>query len=301
MKTIRHLIICALAAIMFVSCNSSEEKYSNRNAVWLWGTHMKEAPVAQWAEKGIGHILLNEAAFNRWGEDTVYAFIADCEKMGMTVHVWFQCFYENGKWVSPIDDEKRAIKQDFYDKVIGRALDYVKKGIKGIHLDYIRYGGTASKHDYPECGATYSITEFCRQLNESVKAENPNVILSAALMPEINSEHYYGQNPAEMGKYIDILMPMVYRYGYAGEDKSLEWVTEACNWFAENSGGAEVWAGIQTYTLDLEQPGEAPIPMDAEHILSDCKDIVNTNAKGIVLFRHGLGEFPDMNNLWNNK
>ncbi len=300
MKSLKSLLVCTLALIMLISCNANNEKYSNRNAVWLWGTHMKEAPVAEWAQKGIGHILLNEAAFTRWGEEDVYSFIAGCEELGMTVHIWFQCFYENGKWVSPIDDEKKAIKQDFYDKVTNRALDYVRNGIDGIHLDYIRYGGTASKHDYPECRATYSITEFCRQLNEKVKAENPNVILSAALMPEINSEHYYGQNPAEMGKYIDILMPMVYRYGYAGEDKPLEWVTEACNWFAANSGGAEVWAGIQTYTLDLEQPGEAPIPLNAERILEDCMDIVNTDAKGIVLFRHGLGEFPDMNNLWKN-
>ncbi len=304
MKTMRTFAALLLVALLFVSCKTEEvavEKFSNRNGVWLWGTHMKEAPVAEWKEKGIGHILLNEAAFDRWGDEEVYTFIADCEKLGLTVHIWFQCFYDNGKWVSPIDDEKKAIKQDFYDKVIARALGYVKKGIKGIHLDYIRYGGTASKHDYPECGATYSITEFCRQLNVAVKAENKDVILSAALMPEINSEHYYGQNPAQMGQWLDILMPMVYRYGYAGEDKPLEWVNEACNWFAANSSGAEVWAGIQTYTLDLEQKEEAPIPLDAAGILKDCKDIVNTDACGIVLFRHGLGEFPDMNGLWESK
>lgn len=304
MKRIIHLSIVIIAMAMLASCKSEvkvDEKYSNRNAIWLWGVHMNEAPVAEWAQKGFGHILLNEAAFNQWGEDSVYNFIADCGKLGMTVHIWFQCFYEDGKWVSPIDDEKRAIKQDFYDKVIARAVSYIEKGVDGIHLDYIRYGGTASKHDYPECGATHSITEFCRQLNVAAKAKNPDVILSAALMPEIESEHYYGQNPAEMGKYLDILMPMVYRYGYAGEDKPIEWVNDACNWFAANSSGAEVWAGIQTYTLDLEAPGESPIPMDAEGILSDCIDITKTNAKGIVLFRHGLGEFPDVNGLWAEK
>ena len=297
MKILKSFAALAVALMLAVSCKPAEEaKYENTNAIWLWGSHMKEAPIQEWAQKGYGHILLNEAAFDKWGEEDVYAFIADCDKLGMTVHIWFQAFYFDGKWVSPIDDEKRAIKQDFYDMVIDRAKGYVEKGVKGIHLDYIRYGGTAHKHDFPECRATDSITEFCRQLNVAVKAINPDVILSAAMMPEIDSEHYYGQNPAEMGKYIDILMPMVYRYGYAGEDKSLEWVHEVSNWFEENSDQADVWVGIQTYTSNLEN-GDV-IPMDAEGILSDCKDITNTNCTGVVLFRHGIGEFPDLNDLW---
>lgn len=296
MKTTKFFAACIMALVMLSSCKSEDEKYSNTNAIWLWGKHMKEAPIQEWADYGYGHVLLNEAAFERWGEEEVYKFIDDCDKLGMTVHVWFQCFYENGKWVSPIDDDKRAIKQDFYDKVIERALGYVNKGVKGIHLDYIRYGGTAKKHDFPECRATDSITEFCRQLNVAVKAVNPDVILSAAMMPEINSEHYYGQNPAEMGKYIDVLMPMVYRYGYGGKNQSIEWVNEVTNWFEENSDQADVWVGIQTYSVDLET-GE-PISLDAEQLLSDCKDITNTNATGVVLFRYGLGDFPDLTDLW---
>lgn len=297
MKTMKYIAACALTMLMLASCKSADEKYSNTNAIWLWGKHMKEAPIQDWANLGYGHILLNEAAFDRWGEEDVYKFMADCEKLGMTVHVWFQCFYADGKWVSPIDDDKRAIKQDFYDKVIERALGYVNKGVKGIHLDYIRYGGTAKKHDFPECRATDSITEFCRQLNVAVKAVNPDVILSAALMPEINSEHYYGQNPAEMGKYIDILMPMVYRYGYNGKaDNGLSWVQAITNWFEANSDQADVWVGIQTYSVDMETGN--PVALNAEQLLSDCEDVTKTNGTGVVLFRHGLGEFPDVNKLW---
>ena len=301
MKISKIVQIAVVSLFLFACRGEVKVERPNTNAIWLWGTHMMEAPVAEWAEKGYGHILLNEAAFNQWGEDTVYAFIDNCEKLGMTVHVWFQAFYEKGKWICPVDDETQQIKQDYYDRVVARAVDYAKKGVAGIHLDYIRYGGTAYKHDYPGCRATWQITEFCKQLNEAVKPVNPNIILSAALMPEINSEYYYGQNPMQMGKYLDVLMPMVYRYGYAGEDKPLSWVEEVCNWFVANSGGAQVWAGIQTYTLDLTRTNEHPIEMCADSILADCKDIVNTNAHGIVLFRHGLGEFPDVHGLWDSK
>lgn len=301
MKTLKLFMAVALAVCLFACNHQTKVERPNTNAIWLWGSHMMEAPIAEWAEKGYGHILLNEAAFSRWGEDTVFAFINDCEKLGLTVHVWFQAFYDDGKWICPVDDQTQLLNQDYYTKVVNRAVEYAKKGVDGIHLDYIRYGGTAYKHDYPECRATYQITEFCRQLNEAVKPINPDIILSAALMPEINSEYYYGQNPLQMGKYLDILMPMVYRYGYAGEDKPLSWVKEVCNWFAANSGGAQVWAGIQTYTLDLTRTNEHPIEMCADSILADCKDIVNTNAHGLVLFRHGLGEFPDVKGLWDNK
>ncbi len=305
MKKFRFIAAIVLLLMLAASCRTEKVKFENTNGIWLWGVHMKEAPLQEYAEKGIGHIFLNEAAFDRWGENEVYAFIDECEKYGLTVHIWFQAFYFDGKWVSPIDDEKRAIKQDFYDMVIARAKGYVEKGVDGIHLDYIRYGGTAHKHDWPECGATWSVTEFCRQLNVALKEVNPDVILSAALMPEIDSEYYYGQNPEQMGQYLDVLIPMVYRYGYAGEDKSLEWVIEVSNWFEEKSGPADVWVGIQTYKVNMtpEASGQFSdgghiIPLTAEELLSDCKDILKTNCTGIVYFRHGIGEYPDISDLW---
>lgn len=294
MRRFNYLIISLVSLMALVSCRQTP----NCNAIWLWGSHMKDAPVEEYADKGYGHILLNEAAFKRWGEAEVYDFVEKCEKAGITVHIWFQCFHNEEKWISPIDDERKAIRQDYYEELIARASDYVRKGIEGIHLDYIRFGGTASKHDFPEVGvyATDAVTEFCRQANVALKAINPDVILSAALMPEKDSEAYYGQNPQAMGQYLDILMPMIYRYGYNGEDKSDEWVVDMSNWFEANSGSAEVWVGIQTYGKELEDGGA--VPLTEEQIYSDCRLVRQSNATGLVLFRHGLGTFPDLNGFW---
>jgi hypothetical protein len=41
-----------------------------------------------------------------------------------------------------------------------------------------------------------------------------------------------------------------------------------------------------------------PVALNAEQLLSDCEDVTKTNGTGVVLFRHGLGEFPDVNKLW---
>ena len=272
MKAIKCLIISAIV-LLAVACKPAEEtKKVPNNAIWLWGKHMKEAPIKEYAEKGYGHILLNEAAFDKWGEAEVYAFVEECKSLGIVPHVWFQCFYKDGGWAYPLDDEKKVLKQDFYDDIVARASKYIKGGFDGIHL------------------------ECCRQLNVALKAINPKVILSAALMPEIESEHLYGQDPAAMGQYLDVLMPMVYRYNYAGEDKSLEWVYEVSNYFVEKGAPAEVWVGIQTYTSDVKD--DSITPMDAERMYKDCIDVTNTNATGLVLFRHGIGEFPDVNDLW---
>ena len=263
----------------------------NSNGIWLWSKHMTEVNLDTLAARNIGNVILNEAAFEKHGADSVVSFIREAKSRGILVHVWFQCFFSKGKWVSPIDDSTKWIRQDYYDSVIERARKYVGYGVKAFHLDYIRYGGTAHKHMVSDtCTPTWSITEFCRQMSSAVKAIDPDIVLSAALMPEIDSEYYYGQNPAEMGRYIDILMPMIYKYTPNYKALGPQWPLESARWFVEHSGGAQVWAGITTY-----DGGEKALRnLSAEEILDDCKFFEGTGVTGFVLFRYGLGEIPVM-------
>jgi hypothetical protein len=297
----RKIILLAISAVMVLSvasCKSEQEKITNRNALWVWSTHMHDLPLQEYAEKGYGHVMLNDAAFDKWDADTVFAFAQRCKEHGIKPHVWFHCYGKQKKWAYPVNEETMTVDQSFYDDMVQRAVKYIKGGFEGIHLDYIRFAGTAHKYNCPETGlsAVWLVNECCRQMSEAVKAVNPNAIMSGAIMPETDAEHLYGQRPSEMGQYLDVLIPMIYRYGYFGKDKSIEWVEEVTKWFLENSGGAEVWVGIQTYTVNNED--NSPIPMDAEGILSDCTDIKNFGADGVALFRHGLGEFPDLNTFW---
>lgn len=280
------------------SATSGEKNfgYSNRNGVWMWSTHLMGAPLATLASKGIGHIILNEQAFKSYTEEEVLVRIAEAEALGMTVHIWIQCFYSNGTWISPVDDENKRYDQELFDGIIARAESYLDMGIEGIHLDYIRFGGTAHLHNHDN-GVTGegAVTEFCRQISARLKAKNSRAILSAALMWERESAYYYGQNSAAMGQYIDILMPMIYRYAEgSGSDRTASWARSTADYFAANSGGAEVWAGLQTYRY---VSGSAS-GLSQEEILNDCRDFTETAATGVVLFRYGLGNFPDLTNLW---
>ena len=188
----------------------------------------------------------------------------------------------------------RAVYGKIAERIRTDAARYIEQwGVKGIHLDYIRFGGTAYKHNYTqEVNSINAVNRACREVRETCDAFEEGLVTSAALMPEANSSEYYGQVPSQMAKYIHILMPMIYRYGsYNMSDNTFK---SNSNYFAERAaaGGGVSWSGIQTY--DANTKG-----LSAEKLRRDIDLMAETKASGIVLFRYQLGTFPDVNDLWN--
>jgi len=279
---------------------SSKDKFNygiiKGNTIGIWYNQSNTPKLMDnldlFAQKGIGHVFLHEYAF-KYYEDLIPAIFAKAEEIGITMHIWMQCFWWNDNkgvngWRSPVIDSLKCYDQALFDDILGeeRAAKYVKAGAKGIHFDYIRYGGTAYKHDYPEVGVTGvgSIDEFLRQADVKLRGINPNLILSAALMAEQGSERAYGQHPESMGKVLDILIPMIYRHsgGY-----NIPTAVGKANYFATHGAPAQCWAGTQTY--DANSYG-----LSADVIKSDCEGYLNSQASGVVLFRHGIGDIPNM-------
>lgn len=269
-------------------------------AVWTWGSHMSDllendaAKLRQLKAKGYDHLVLNYAAFGSApNQKSARTLIPLCDELGMAVHVWLQCFY-NGGWESPIDDEKVAFKEDVYERIRNEAIGYIEDwGVKGVHLDYIRFGGTASKHDHTnEINSVAAVNRCCREIREITDSYDEGLVTSAALMPEPNSTASYGQSPYMMAQYIHILMPMIYRYGsYNFSDATFQ---SRSNYFADQAAkrGAVSWSGIQTYNANNKG-------MTAEELRADIDLMVATHSPGIVLFRYQLGDFPDINDLYN--
>ncbi len=271
------------------------------NAIWLWSTHTN-----QWLENdgalmknmkalGYDHILLNYAAFAQNSMKVTKQFLELAAETGMMLHVWMQCFYQGGRWISPVDDANNCYKQDLFDRIVADAKTYVEEyGAQGIHLDYIRFGGTAYKHNpSPEVTAVGAVVECCRQVREGVDACTDGVILSAAMMAEDNASYYYGQDAAKMGRHIDIFMPMIYRYHAGGVKYGDEWCKRMSRLFTTVTD-SQVWAGITTY----EYVGENVSGLSAEAIRADANVFLDTDCTGLVLFRYGLGTFPDVTTLW---
>lgn len=280
------------------------------NGVWLWSTHMFKwiendfAVMKQMKQSGYDHVLLNYNAFDKpENEAETRRFITKAKELGLKTHAWMQVFCENKTWINPVEDigfGEGRYKQEEYDRIIAKANRYIDAfDVDGIHLDYIRFSGSgynqAHRWNFSN-GVTGvgAITEFCRQLRESVDARAEGVILSAALMSGDRMQYLYGQDPTAIGKYIDILMPMVYKY-YASNTLDDEWMRSTCNRFTSASD-AQVWAGIQTYTYPEGAQGE--VGMTPSMVLSDAQVVRSTDCSGMVLFRYNLGEFPDVSEFW---
>lgn len=271
------------------------------NAIWLWSSHSGE-----WIENdgeimrnmkalGYDHILLNFAAFENNKMKTTREFLRLAAEADMMVHVWMQAFYQGG-WVSPVIDEENRYDQDLFDVIVAEAKMYVEDyGAQGIHLDYIRFGGTAHKHNpSKEITAVGAVTECCRQVREGIDAVGEDITLSAAMMAENNAAYYYGQDPAKMGKYVDVFMPMIYRYHEGGVKYGDDWCKQMSRLFTTVTD-AQVWAGITTY----DYVGSSVSSLEPEEIRADAEVFLQTDCSGLVLFRYGLGKFPDVNELWN--
>lgn len=266
-------------------------------AIWAWSSHISPLSDNDYASLknlyslGYRHILLNYMAFHPNNKKRTIEFMRVAEEMGWTIHAWLQCFY-NGDWENPVDDDNNKYKEEIFERIRTNARSYIEEfGVKGLHLDYIRFGGTAYKHNpSAEVNAVGAVNRCCREIREVADSYDAGIVTSAALMPEVNSTQYYGQSPSLMGKYIHILMPMIYRYSYRYSDSSCKSVAD---WFADNSGGAKMWSGMQTYMGN----DQSVTPMSADEIRKDIDLFMSTKGTGIVLFRYGLGTFPDVNDL----
>ena len=286
----------------FHSLGSENKVFSladySHTAIWAWSSHVSDmmandaAKLKHLKELGYDHILLNYVAFEPSNKRNTILFLEACEALGINVHCWMQCFYKGG-WISPVDDDNKCYKEEVFADIREHARTYLADfGVKGLHLDYIRFGGTASKHNVSaEVNAVGAVNRCCREIREIADSFDEGLVTSAALMPEPNTEYAYGQSPSQMGKYIHVLMPMLYRYSYGWSDARCKTLTD---WFCDNGGGAEVWAGITTYTGN---DSGGVTGMDAAGIRKDIDIFLDSKAKGLVLFRYGLGTFPDVNDL----
>ncbi|MEN4007157.1 MAG: transglutaminase domain-containing protein [Methanobacteriaceae archaeon] len=153
--------------------------------------------------------------------------------------------------------------------------------IHGIHLDYIRYRGVGDSAAYRHDG-TEVITGFVREVYSRVNAINNSLKLSAAVMPEpmAYTVRYYGENVTMLSRYLDFLVPMVYR-GNFREDR--EWITSSIKRIIRHSNGTPVVAGLLTYGSDLNVTQKP-----ADELNNDIRAAWKGGSSGFVLFRYGL-------------
>ena len=109
-------------------------------------------------------------------------------------------------------------------------------------------------------------------------------------MPEPSSmKKYYAQDIPTMSKYVDVIVPMVYKGNYHAGTKWIKSVTKA---FAKQSKKAKIWTGLQTYKSDSKLN-----KLSAKELMGDADAAALGGAYGVMLFRYGLINYINFNNV----
>lgn len=254
-----------------------EKKYG----YWVWATDMEKVDFDKLSDNGVKYIFLNSFAFTEYGQRDVLDWIKEANDHGIEVHIWMQIF-NTGSWISPL--KNGTPDNAYFNYKIEEARYYAGlEGVDGIELDYIRFEGTAYKYE----NGTKAISLFVKNLTEEVREINPDLTISATVMPEADKDaYYYGQDIKNISSYVDIIIPMIYKGNY---NENSTWIKNTTEWFVENSGDAEVWCGLQTYRSDYNTS-----QLSTEEITKDVNYCFDGGAKGVVFFKWGMN-----NNLEN--
>ena len=270
--------------------NVKEKSSIKHNAYWLYSEDMKSVSLSDLSSKGITDIFLNFKAYETYGKSGVESWISSANTNGINVHMWVQAFYTKATgWVNPVKSGKENTA--YFTQKINEIKKYAAiKGLYGIHLDYLRYSGSGDNAAYKTSGGTAAITSFTNQVIKAVSAINSKLIVSAALMPETTSAaKYYGQDYAALSKSLDVVVPMVYKGNYK---KDSSWITTTSKWYVDNSKGADVWIGIQTYKSDADTT-----LLSTSELTTDINAAFSGGASGVVLFRYGISNSVNFNSL----
>lgn len=257
---------------------------ARNNGIWLWGSDMAKVNFNSLQKLGTKHIFLNSKAVDNYGRDYVEKFISKANSHKIKVHIWMQVFY-NGKWVNPVKNGK--INYDLINSKVGLAKKYANMtGVGGIHFDYIRYLGNAYKYS----NGVKAVNHFTKTASEAIHLINPDLVVSAAVMPEPYSmKKYYGQDIETMSKYLDVIVPMIYKGNY---NAGTSWIQKTTQTFIKKSVHAEIWAGIQTYKSDSN-----PVKLSSADLMNDADAAAMGGACGVMLFRYGLMNSINFNHV----
>ena len=250
---------------------------------------MKKTNLNQLAYTGTGELFLNYYALQLHGKNNVETWIAQANKLGIRVHIWQQVFYNNNTgWINPVKNGK--INNNIIEEKITESLQYAKiKGISGIHFDYLRYNNNA----YQTSKSTEAINTFTQKATQAIHNIDTRLIVSSTIIPEKeNSQYYYAQDYNTLSKYLDVIIPLLYKGNYG---KDTTWIQDNIKYYTENTQHAQIWAGLQGYQSDYNLK-----KLSTTEITQDTQKTINTQAKGAIIYRIGLTNTINFNNIITN-
>lgn len=264
-----------------------KSQYLNSKGYWVWSSYASTINIASLKNQGFTDIyILTKGSAGKLYYSALQTVINKAKGTGVRVHAWIVCFKDDSKSSTGWIDPKNVEYQNYLLNIITTITK--NYNVNGIHLDYVRYSGLASKnraaYQQTPHGAI-TITDFVSKVYQKVKSIKSYVAVSAVLKAEIAaSREYYGQDYGEMAKYLDLMIPMIYKSSYG---KDTAWIGKTTKYIVEKSNGTPVLAGLENYRLSPTFQ-----PLYTLGLNYDMKIAKSNGAYGSVIFRYGIVTKP---------
>ena len=277
-KTVIAIMI--LASLFAVSAVSAQDDTCTHYGFCVLAEDMDKVDFKALADHGVTDLFLDYRCMNTHDRAQVEKWIGDAKGEGISVHILAQIFNDDEKWYNPTN-------QSFADAKIKELEDYAGlKDLAGIHMNYMRYEGAKSAENDKY---TQAISDFAVNATGALRKANPNLILSSDVMPEYDQlKEKYCTDYDIISENFDFVAPLTY-FGNNNENDTFIVDTIAC--LANHSKGAKVWANVQTFDNATQTP------IGLKEMNAKIQNISKANPSGIFLFRYGLSEDIDFNNL----
>lgn len=263
---------------------------ADRCGVYVRAEDIDTVDFARLADKSVGTVFLHQQVLSRVSRERIEAFIADAAEHEIDVHLWLICLHDNGKFVPPIIEEEGQEGRDYNKAYFESEAEKVQKaaaikGLAGLHFDYIRFGGEGDKENRADFyslkngtghGET-AITEFVRQMTQTAKSVNPDLVFSGAIMAEYaDLVPKYGQDVAALSEYFDFFVPMLYAGNY---EKGTDWILECMRMLRQEFPNTSFRPALLTYRSDAEM-----VSLTEAELTEQVRACWDGKANGVTLF-----------------
>lgn len=244
---------------------------ANRKIVGMYvqiDASVTSSDVKKWVSAGITDVFVQSRASTN-NTRQLEKVIDLCRNSGIRVHAWVICFSTSNGF--DISSSQQNMIKNFVRSVIRI------NGVCGVSLDYVRYSGTNPGIVDPD-----RITDFVRQVHSIVKGYDENLIVSASVFAEkAGTRTYYGQDYAALSPYLDIIMPMAYKYDYT---PTRAWLKDVTDYVVDRAVYSSVVTVLQTY----KEVGSGVSVLSTSEIEGDARAVMDAGSYGYCLFRYGL-------------
>ncbi|WP_414468478.1 putative glycoside hydrolase [Methanobacterium sp. ACI-7] len=276
--------VASIKVHSWIVCFKDGDHFVNPSGYYSYSTQVYVTTTKRWGWKAIPYKVKVRAGKYKVGKRWKY-----------TYRYVTKYKYRKGWIYTPIyrTETRSGYDTSYNDRLTNYISDISNNyNVTGIHLDYVRYSGVekygnaAWQQPGGSEAATTTITRFVQKIRERIDAiNNQNITgksyiqLSAAVMPEgTTNARTYGQDYGQIGKYVDYLVPMIYKGNYG---KDTAWIGETTSKIKALSGNKTIIAGLQTYYSDNNAHG---IPK--AELQTDIDTAIGSGASGFVLFRY---------------